>query len=75
MCGAFDELLNGHGGGERNKGDGEGETENMGEYLGKKEYGTDKNLETTDVPTKEEVKDAVNKLKKQQSTRPRWNTQ
>jgi hypothetical protein len=33
----FDELLNGHGDEERNKsnGDGEGETEDMGEYLGK----------------------------------------
>jgi hypothetical protein len=35
----FDELLNGHGDEERNKGndDGEGETEDMGEYLGKEE--------------------------------------
>jgi hypothetical protein len=33
----FDELLNGHGDEERNKGDGKGETQNMGEHLGKKE--------------------------------------
>jgi hypothetical protein len=45
------QLLNGHGNEERNKGngDGEGKTEDMGEYLGKegKENGTDRNLETT----------------------------
>jgi hypothetical protein len=35
----FDELLNGHGNEERNKGngDGEGEIEDMGEYPGKEE--------------------------------------
>jgi hypothetical protein len=35
----FDELLNGHGDEERNKGNGvgEGEIEDMGEYLGKEE--------------------------------------
>jgi len=47
----------------------------MDEYLGKEEEnGTDKSLETTDVPTKEEVKAVVDKLKKQQGARPRWNT-
>jgi len=65
----FDELLNGHGDEDRNKGDGdgEGETDDMGESLDKEvedeEYGTDRNLETTDIPTKEEVKAAVDKLK------------
>ena len=57
----------GQGDEERNKGngDGEGDTEDMGEYLGKEEEvnGIDTNLEMTDVPTKEEVKVAVNKLK------------
>ena len=71
----FDELLNGHGDEERSKGDGRSEHENMDEYLGKEEEnGTDKSLETTDVPTKEEVKAVVDKLKKQQGARPRWNT-
>jgi len=65
----FDELLNGHGDADGNKGDGdgEGETEDTRESLDKEkedeEYGTDRNLETTDVPTKEEVKAAVDKLK------------
>jgi hypothetical protein len=62
----FDELLNGHGDEERNKGsgDGEGEIEDMGEYLGKEEEENriDRNLEMTDIPTKEEVKAAVSKL-------------
>jgi hypothetical protein len=46
--------LNGHGDEERNKGNGEGNTKDMGEYLGKEEEEnrTDRNLETTDVPTK-----------------------
>jgi hypothetical protein len=37
----------------------------MGEYLGKEEEednGTDRNLETTDLSTKEEVEAAVKKL-------------
>ena len=65
----FDELLNGRGDEDRNKGDGEaeGESEDVGESLDKeeedKEYGTDRSLETMDVPTKEEVKAAVDKLK------------
>ena len=72
----FDELLNGHGDEEGNKGngdgDGEGDTEDMGEYLGKEEEenGTDRNLETTNVPTKEEVKAAVNKLKNNKAPGP-----
>jgi hypothetical protein len=66
----FDELLNGHGDEERNKGDGEGETENMGEHLGKKENGVDKNLETTGVLTKEEVRTAVSKLKNNKAPGP-----
>jgi len=56
-----DELLNGHGDEDGNKGDGdgdgEGETEDTIENLDKEnedeEYGTDRNLETKDVPTKE----------------------
>jgi hypothetical protein len=44
----------------------------MGVHLGKKENGIDKSLETTDIPTKEEVTTAV---KKQQGIRPRWNNQ
>ena len=71
----FDELLNGHGDEDRNKSDGvgEGETEDMGESLDKEEdeeYGTDRNLETTDVPTKEEVKAAVDKLKNNKTPGP-----
>jgi hypothetical protein len=71
----FDELLNGLADEERNtgNGDGEGDTEDMGEYLGKEEEeqsGTDRNLETTDVPTKEKVKVAVNKLKKNKAPGP-----
>jgi hypothetical protein len=71
----FDELLNGYGDEKRNKGngDGEGDTEDMGEYLGKEEEednGTDRNLETTDVSTKEEVKAAVNKLKNYKAPGP-----
>jgi hypothetical protein len=70
----FSELLNDHGVEERNKGngDGEGEIEDMGEYLGKEEEenGTDKNLEMMDVPTKEEVKATVNKLKNNKAPGP-----
>jgi hypothetical protein len=70
----FDELLNGYEDEERNKGngEGEGETEEMGEYLGKEEEesGTDRNLETTDVPTREEVKVTVNKLKNNKAPGP-----
>jgi len=60
--------VNGHGDEDRNKddGDGEGETGDMGESLDMEkdgQYGTDRNLETTDVPTKEEVRAAVDKLK------------
>jgi hypothetical protein len=66
--------LNGHGDEERNKGngDGEGETEDIGEYLGKEgeENGTDRNLETMDVPTKEEIMAAVNKLKNNKAPGP-----
>jgi len=67
--------LNGHGDEERNKGsgDGEGDTEDMGEYLGKEEEeesGTDRNLETSDLLTKEEVKAAVNKLKNDKAPGP-----
>ena len=60
--------MNGHGDEDRNKGagDGESETEETGESLDKEEedeeYRADGNLEMTDVPTKEEVKVAVNKL-------------
>jgi len=65
----FDELLNGHGDEDGNKGDGigEGEIEDTRKSLDKEkedeEYGTDRNLEMTDVPTKEEVRAAVDKLK------------
>jgi len=63
----FDELLNGRGNEDGNKGDGECETVDTRESLDKEkedeEYGTDGNLETTDVPTKEEVRAAVDKLK------------
>jgi sorting nexin-29 len=59
--------LNGHGDEDRNKGDSEGETEKTGESLDKAEedekYGADRNLETTGIPSKEEVKTAVDKLK------------
>jgi hypothetical protein len=71
-----DELLNGHRDEDGNKGDGdgEGETENTRESLDKekedKEYGTDINLEMTDVPTKEEVKRAVDKLKNNKAPGP-----
>jgi hypothetical protein len=63
----FDELLNGHGNEDRNKGhgNGEGETEETGESLDKEkeeEFGADRNLEMTDVPTKEEVKAAVESI-------------
>jgi hypothetical protein len=70
----FDELLDGHGDEERNKGngDGKGETEDMREYLGKEEEenGTDRNLETMDVPTNEEVMATLNKLKNNKSPGP-----
>jgi hypothetical protein len=70
----FDELLNGYGDEERNKGngEGEGETEEMGENVGKEEEesGKDRNLETTDVPTREEVKAAVTKLKNNKAPGP-----
>jgi hypothetical protein len=59
----FDELLNGHVDKDRNKGVGEGKTEDMEESLDKEKDGVDRNLEMTDVPTKEEVKVAVDKLK------------
>jgi hypothetical protein len=67
--------LNGHGDEERNKinSDGEVDIEDMGEYLGKEEEeenGTDRNLETMDIPTKEEVKAAVNKLKNNKAPGP-----
>jgi hypothetical protein len=44
----------------------------MEKYLGKEEEenGTDGNLETMDVPTKEEVKAAVNKLKNNKAPGP-----
>jgi hypothetical protein len=66
----FDELLNGHGNEERS--DGEGKTEDMGEHLGKEEEekGTNRNLDMTDVPTKEEVKATVNKLKNNKAPGP-----
>jgi hypothetical protein len=57
----FDELLNGHVEEDRNKGVGEGETGDMEESLDKEEDGINRNLEMTDVPTKEEVKIAVDK--------------
>jgi hypothetical protein len=71
----LDELLNGCGDEDRNKGngDGEGETKDMGESLDKEEedeHGTYINLETTDVPTKEEVKAAVDKLKNNKAPSP-----
>jgi hypothetical protein len=61
--------LNSHGDEDRYKGDGdEGETEETEESLYKEEedeeYGADRNLERTDVPTKKKVKAAVDKLKK-----------
>jgi len=64
----FDELVNGCGQEDRNKGDvdGEGETEDMGESMDKEEdeeYGTDGSLETIDIPSNKEVKAAVDKLK------------
>jgi len=72
----FDELLNGRGDEDGNKGVGEGETD-MGESLDKEEedeeYGRDRSLETTettDVPTKEEVKAAVDKLKNNKAPVP-----
>jgi hypothetical protein len=60
----FDELLNGHG--DEDRSDGGGETEDMGEHMGKEEEenGTDRNLDTTDVHIKGEVKATVDKLKK-----------
>jgi hypothetical protein len=66
----FDELLNGHG--DEDRSDGEGETEDMREHLGKEEEenGTDRNLDMTDTPTKEEVKAAVNKLKNNKAPGP-----
>jgi sorting nexin-29 len=66
----FDELLNGHG--DEYRSDGEGETEDMGEHLGKgeEENGRDRNLDTTDIPTKEEVKAAVDKLKNNKAPGP-----
>ena len=74
----FDGLLNGRGEEDRNKGDGdgEGETEDMGESLDKEEdeeYAADRSLEmrkTTDVPTNEEVKAAVNMLKNNKAPGP-----
>jgi hypothetical protein len=42
----------------------------MGEHLGKQENGIDKNLETMDVPTKDEVKTAVSKLKNNKAPGP-----
>ena len=67
----FDELLNGHGDEERSKGDVKSEPENMDKYLVKEEEnGTDKSLETTDVPTKEEVKAVVDKLKNNKAPGP-----
>jgi hypothetical protein len=65
----FDELLNGHG--DEDRSDGKGETEDMGEHLGKEEEeGTDRNLDMMGVPTKEEVKAAVNKLKNHKAPGP-----
>jgi len=67
----FDELVNGHGDEERSKGEGKSEPENMEEYMVKEEEnGTDKSLETTDIPTKEEVKAVVDKLKKSKAPGP-----
>ena len=68
--------MNGHGDKDGNKGDGddEGETEDTRESLDKKkedeEYGTYRNLETTDIPTKEEVRAAVDKLKNNKAPGP-----
>jgi hypothetical protein len=44
----------------------------MGEYLGKEEEekGTDRNLEMTDVPTKEEGMSTLNKLKNSKAPGP-----
>ena len=71
----FAKLLNSHGDEDRNEGDGdgEGETEETGESLDKeedKEYGADRNLEMTDIPTEEEVKAAVDKLKTNKAPGP-----
>jgi hypothetical protein len=52
------------------KGVGEGETEDMEESLDKEKDGIDRNLEMTDVPTKEEVKVAVDKLKNNKTPGP-----
>ena len=68
--------MNGQGDEDGNKGDGdgEGETDDTRESLDKEkedeEYGTDRNLETTDVPTKEEGKTAVYKLKNNKAPGP-----
>jgi hypothetical protein len=61
--------LNGHG--DEDRSDGEGETKDMGEHLRKEEEekGTDRNLNMTDVPTKEEVKATVIKLKNNKAPR------
>jgi hypothetical protein len=55
---------------DRNKGVGEGETEDMEESLDKEEDGIDRNLEMTDVPTKKEVKVVVDKLKNNKAPGP-----
>jgi len=68
--------LSGHRDEDGNKGDGddgEAETEDTRESLDKEndeEYGTDRNFETTDVPTKEEVKAAVDKLQNKMAPGP-----
>jgi len=68
--------LNGHGDEDGNKGDGdgEGETEDTRESLDEEkddeEYGADRNLETTDIPTKEEVRATVDKLKNNKAPDP-----
>ena len=68
--------MNGHGDEEGNKGDGDGKgkTEDTRESLDnekeEEEYGTDRNMETTDIPTKEEVKAAVDKLKNNKAPGP-----
>ena len=68
--------MNGLGDEDRNKGDGDGECENENtrESLDKEEEdeenGTDRNLEMTGVPTMEEVKEAVDKLKKNKAPGP-----
>ena len=63
----FNELINGQGTEVSNQGIGtdKGKTESMGEHPGEegKGPGTDGNLEMMDVPRKEEVGAAVNKLK------------